>query len=241
MDRLLGEWARATSGWETFAGEVQRIIWKGDEVPGESAPFMKGQGETSTRASLYVQRVRPSPDAERRELRYSLQYLPGIARVRPSPEAYLYELYLATEAGCHRYVTAPADRVLRVQQLPSPVANKVAGPNFLRFLFDVRADEVKSRYAVTYIGDSPERPDQFHRLMLVPLQARDRSQFAEARVVLNAKGLLPRQLWYRRLDGKAATWNFLKAEANVPIPPSAFDPPQVPAGWTVEQVLHKDF
>src|SRR5262249_36737213 len=151
---------------------------KGDEVPGGPAPFLKGQAETSTRASLYVQRARPSPDSERWELRYSLQYLPGVTRARPAPEAYLYERYVCTGAGSFRYVTVPTDKVVRVYQLPPPEAGKVADQNFLRFLFEVRADEVKRRYHVTYVGDSPERPDKYHRLNLVPLKEERQADFA---------------------------------------------------------------
>jgi hypothetical protein len=235
VDRLLVEWARATANWQTVAAEVQRIVWKGDEVPGGPAPFLQGQGETSTRASLYVQRARPAPGSERDSLRYSLQYLPGTALARPSPEAYHFERYVCTEAGSFRYVTAPADKVVRVYQLPPPADGKVADQNFLRFLFEVRAEEVKRRYHVTYVGNSPERPDQYHRLHLVPLKDERRAEFAEARVVLEARGLLPRQLWFRRPDGRAVTWNFLKAGANVNVPPAEFAPPRVPADWTVER------
>jgi RNA polymerase sigma factor (sigma-70 family) len=242
LDRLLIGWEEAMAEVQTIAAEVQRITWQNAREtppPSQAGKYLRGQNGMSSRASLYAWRVPASPNSNRHEVRYSMQYLPGVARAGSSPEAYMYERYLYNGSQNLLFISAPVEKVLQVHRLPPPAPGRITDDSFLSLIFDVGAVETKKRYELSYIGESPESPELFHRLKIMPLQPQDKADFAEGRLVLHSKNFLPQQLWFRQPDSKTVTWNFLKADVNVEIPLSEFEPPDLPAGWKLERVPAK--
>jgi hypothetical protein len=71
---------------------------------------------------------------------------------------------------------------------------------------------------------------------VTPKDAKDKAEFARARLVLNKDTYLPRQLWFEHSNGNEVTWDIPKAQTGVTLDRRAFDKPNVPDGWKLVPV-----
>lgn len=85
------------------------------------------------------------------------------------------------------YQYAVANRIIQGYPLPKDQKARALEEGPLRFLFNMRADEINERYAIRLIKDEP----QFFQLQIVPKLDRDRDAFSQAVVQLNAETFLP--------------------------------------------------
>ena len=230
LDRLLVAWEDAMGKVESVSAQMQRITWQRHREPMKDVRHLRGQNGMSSRASLQLRRIK---DADGSELRYTVQYLPGVAQVRPSPDAYLFERYVYDGVNPTVYISDPVEKRLRMETTAGADGGRLTDDHFLRLVFDADAAALKRRFAVSYNGESPEKPDSLHRLKLLPLASQDKTDVQHASIVFDAKTFLPKHVSFQQPDGKSVTWNFLKIAANVAIPLPELDPPTLPPGWTL--------
>jgi TIGR03009 family protein len=136
------------------------------------------------------------------------------------PEKYLQYIY----TGTYFYQFDPAAKKIHVHRL-QPV------DNCFDLIFGFAAGGITKRYKVTYV---PPNDKFYYYLRIEPLEAADRAEFSEARLVLTAKTYLPRQFWYRRPNGDEVTWDFPRVITDARIPLTEFATPQPPPGWKLE-------
>lgn len=149
------------------------------------------------------------------------------------PRQDIFEKYICT--GNFLYEYSPANKVIRVHELPPPKPGQVADDNLLSFLFGMKAAEAKQRYALTYVPP-PATDKWYYYLKVQPKHAQDKADFTEARLVLLQSNYMPRQVWFHQPNGNEVTWDFPQMQTNVEIPLAHFQQPALPQGWQFEKM-----
>lgn len=156
------------------------------------------------------------------------QYMkPNLAslEMRKKDKPQIFEKYICS--GTFLYEYAPAEKVIRVHELPPSKPGQVAEDNFLSFLFGMRAEEAKRRYDLKLVKE-----DQWY--VYIEILARfpaDKQDFQRARLVLNSKTFLPRELWFEQPNGNEVKWDIPKLESNLELRRTDFTAPTPPPGW----------
>lgn len=205
LDAVLGNWEKAMLNVQTLSAEVKRTkldkTYQTTEVYEGAAHYMRGATGQTSRASLEMFK-------------------------KGQPQT--YEKYLCT--GNFLYEWAPANKVIRRHELPTPKAGQLADDNFLSFLFGMKAQDAKARYLITYVP-APANDKWYQYLRIQARLSTDRADFTEARLVLLASSYLPRQLWFLQPNGDEVTWDFPKVTSPANLSPAYFGTPQAPPGW----------
>lgn len=134
--------------------------------------------------------------------------------------------------GTYVYVFAPAQKEIRAYELPK--GGKTDG-GFMDLLFGMKADDAKQRYNLTLVKE-----DQWYVYVdVAPKDAKDKADFARARLVLNKETYLPRQLWFEHSNGNEVTWDVPKVQTPVKLERRDFDAPKTPDGWKLVPMTDK--
>jgi TIGR03009 family protein len=212
LDEVLGGWEGAMTQLKSFHAQCTRTIldktYNSTETLEGYALFQKGDGpKAPSRACMEL-----------------------VSKKNKN----FFEKYICT--GTYLYDYKPADKVIKVYDMPQAKAGQVGDDNFLQFLFGMKAIEAKERYQMTFVPAPPEQAKHYHFVKIHPKLQLDKGDFDEARLVLMADTYLPRQLWYHSPNGKEITWDFPRIERNVQIPLQYFESPrQLPDGWKLQR------
>jgi hypothetical protein len=134
--------------------------------------------------------------------------------------------------GTFLYQFVPAQKEIRAYEIPKPKPGQVADDNFMGFLFGMKAEEAKRRYVLKL-----HKEDKYYiYLDITPRFAVDKADFQRARLVLDNKTFLPRQLWFEHANGNEVTWDIPKIQAGISLDRRTFDAPKPPAGWKLVTV-----
>jgi len=134
--------------------------------------------------------------------------------------------------GTYLYQFVPAQKEIRVYDLPRPKPGQVSDDSFLGFLFGMKADEARKRYVLKLAKE-----DKWYIYVdIVPRDKSDKADFARARLVLNKDSFLPRQLWFEHNNGNEVTWDIPRVQSGVVLNRQSFDKPQPPCGWKLVPV-----
>jgi TIGR03009 family protein len=205
LDAVLGNWEKAMLNVQTLSAEVKRTkldkTFQTTEVFEGAAHYMRGAAGQQSRASLELFK-------------------------KNQPQT--FEKYLCT--GNFLYEWAPASKVIRRHELPTPKPGQLADDNFLSFLFGMKAEDAKSRYQIAYVP-APANDKWYQYLRIQAKLSSDKADFTEARLVLLASNYLPRQLWFLQPNGDEVTWDFPRVNSPSNLQPAHFGTPQLPAGW----------
>lgn len=145
-------------------------------------------------------------------------------------KAEVFEKYVATGTFLYEYV--PANKIIRVHELPPPKQGQVSDESFLSFLFGMKAEECKRRYELKLAKE-----DQWYvYLEITPRFAADKADFQRARLVLTKANYLPRQLWFEQPNGNEVTWDIPKSVPGAQVNRLEFTAPNVPQGWQMVRV-----
>jgi TIGR03009 family protein len=137
----------------------------------------------------------------------------------------LAEKFICT--GTFLYAFVPAQKEIKVYELPKPKPGQVADDNLMALLFGMRAGEAKTRYDLRLAKE-----DQYYIYVdIQPRAARDRADFQRARLVLTKDTFLPRQLWFEHPTGGETTWDIPRVQNGAQLDRRLFDSPQEPPGW----------
>jgi len=205
LDAVLKYWEQSMLNVQSLSAEVKRTqldktFQRTSLFEGEAKFQRGGPGQTS-RASLMLTK-------------------------KENPQ--VFEKFLCT--GNFLYEWAPAEKVIRRYELPTPKPGQVADENFLSFVFGMRAVDAKARYDMAYVPP-PANDKWYQYLRIMPKQQADRADFTEARLTLLNTNYLPRQLWFLKPNGDEVTWDFPSVTTPANINPADFGHPQLPGGW----------
>jgi len=134
--------------------------------------------------------------------------------------------------GTYLYQFLAAQKEIRAYEIPKPKPGQVGEDSFLGFLFGMKSEEAKRRYALTLAKEDT----WYIYVDVVPRFAADRADFARARLVLLKDTFLPRQLWFEHTNGNEVTWDIQRLDPKASIDRRAFDAPKAPAGWKLNVV-----
>jgi TIGR03009 family protein len=215
LDLVLMGWEKTLTSLRSLHVECQRTtvdkVFRTTEVFKGSAKYLKtpGPGQGS-RASLELYKL-----------------------TAQGPSTTVFEKYICT--GTFLYEYSPANKVIRVHDLPQPKAGQISDDNFLSFLFGMKAVEAKQRYQLSLT--LPSVPDKYyHYIQIQPKLAQDKADFTTAQLVLMRDSFLPRRVWFHQPNGNEITWDFPQVRRDVDIPPAAFEQPRLPQGWKFDRV-----
>ncbi|MCS6850924.1 MAG: TIGR03009 domain-containing protein [Gemmataceae bacterium] len=142
----------------------------------------------------------------------------------------VYEKYVLT--GTFLYEYRPKEKKIRVHELPPARQGNVADDGPLSLLLGMKAEEAKKRFDLRLVKE-----DQWYiYLEILPRLPADKADFQRARLVLNNKTFLPRELWFEQPNGNEIKWDIPKIDSNVAVNRHEFAPPGLPTGWTVERI-----
>jgi TIGR03009 family protein len=156
----------------------------------------------------------------------------ALLHMKKKGKEHIYEKYVATGTFLYEYV--PAEKLIRVHEMPTPKPGQVADDNFMSFLFGMRADEAKRRYDMKLVKGPPEDPHYYY-IEILPKFPQDKADFQKARLVLMAQTFLPRELWFEEANGNEVKWDIPKIETGVPMKVEEFTQPNEP-GWKIEKM-----
>src|SRR5579863_3564732 len=214
LDMVLDGWERSLGSLRSLYADCERTeqdkTFQTRKVFRGTAKYLKAPGPgQGSRASLEMHQVTPQ----------------GLSTT-------VFEKYVCT--GTFLYEYAPANKVIRIHDLPKPKAGQVSDDNFLSFLFGMKAVEAKQRYELA-IPASPA--DQYYYyLQIRPKLAQDKADFSVARLVLRRDNFLPAQVWFLQPNGNETIWSFPKVSRDVAIPAATFEQPKLPPGWKFEKM-----
>ncbi|HZZ77514.1 MAG TPA: TIGR03009 domain-containing protein [Gemmataceae bacterium] len=148
----------------------------------------------------------------------------------------VFEKYIVT--GTYLYEYVPANKVVRVHDMPQPNGKGQQQESFLSFLFGMGAKQAVDRYDMKPVFSKTPDPN-YHYISVRPKLAQDKNDFAEARLSLYKSNYLPAQIWYLQPNGNQITWNFTKLKLDKDIPLEWFRPDMPSKEWRVERVQPK--
>jgi TIGR03009 family protein len=143
----------------------------------------------------------------------------------PEGSREISEKYIYT--GTFVYAFAPAQKEIKVYEIPKPKPGQVADDNLMALMFGMKAGDARTRYNLRLAKE-----DQYYIYVdIQPLAARDRTDFKRARLVLSKDAFLPRQLWFEHPNGDETTWDIPRIQNGAQLDRRLFDAPQEPPGW----------
>ena len=138
--------------------------------------------------------------------------------------------------GTYLYQFLPAQKEIHAHEMPKPKPGQVADDSFLGFLFGMKAEAAKRRYALTLAKDDAH----YVYVDILPRFPDDKAEFNRARLVLRRDNYLPRQLWFEHVNGNEVLWDIPTLQAGAPLERRMFDAPRVPPGWKLVPVAKKN-
>jgi hypothetical protein len=94
----------------------------------------------------------------------------------------------------------------------------------------MKANEARRRYEMTLLKAPNDR--WYDYILIKPKRPADRWWFSKARLVLNKKTHLIRQLWFERGNGIEMTWDFTRMRTQIALNRKQFVNPPLKKGWT---------
>jgi TIGR03009 family protein len=142
-----------------------------------------------------------------------------------------FEKFVCT--GTFVYVFVPESKEVRVYEQPAK-SGQVSEDNFLSFLFDIRAEDAKKRYDLSFFK---EPDNNYYYLKLLPRTDVDKQEFKVALLALSRTTLLPRTLMLDDSTGKRhVRWDIPRLDYGANLDRQLFAPPAVPKGWQLKRM-----
>jgi TIGR03009 family protein len=154
----------------------------------------------------------------------------AMLEMRPEGKQEVREKFVCT--GTFLYQFLPAQKEIKVYELPKPKPGQVAEDTFLSFMFGMKAEEARRRYDLKLFKET----EYYIYVDVLPRFPADRADFQRARLVLNRSNFLPRQLWFEHPNGDEVIWDIPRIQSGAELDRRLFDPPQTPPGWRVVNV-----
>jgi TIGR03009 family protein len=134
--------------------------------------------------------------------------------------------------GTRFFQFLPAQKEIKVIELPKPREGGVTDEGPLAFMFGMPAKEARTRYDLRLAKE-----DRYYIYVDVsPRLPQDKGDFRRARLVLNKDSFLPRQLWFEGADGTETLWDIPRIQTGTDLNPRLFDQPTTPPGWRLSVV-----
>lgn len=212
LDKVLADWEKAMTSLQSLSMNCERItkdkVFQTTDKFKGTAKFLKAaKPNQGSRASLELKK-----------------------EVNGKLDETRFEKYICT--GTFLYEFDPANKVIRVHDMPAPKQGQVADDSLLTFLFGMKAAQAKQRYDLVYV---PASDKWYHYIKVLPKQASDKADFQEARLALLQTNSLPAQVWFLHANGNEVTWNF-KTDPKAEPRASDFEAPALPKDWKVQRM-----
>lgn len=177
MEAVLNEWAARSAEVKSLDAKFERIDRKPLWDNGKPTTY-RGRAllQSPNKACINIEKIVP-PDKK------------GV-------DTEFYERIVCTGREVYHY-TAPTVQIF-VYPLDAAVRGHALEEGPLPFLFDMKVDEARRRYHMTYEGED----DSEFNISIEPLQAIDRENFTRAQIYLNKRTYLPNSLKLYHPNGK---------------------------------------
>jgi TIGR03009 family protein len=156
---------------------------------------------------------------------------PNMASLEMHNKANAAEFEKYVISGSEVCVYAPKSKQIQVHKLPPPQPGQTTDDSFLSFLMLPKAAQAMKRYQLTLIPSPPPTEKWYYYIQVLPRDAKDKSDFTQARLVLTRDKFLPRQLWFEQPNGNEVTWDFTNLYTGAALQPAEFGRPVPPVGW----------
>lgn len=156
----------------------------------------------------------------------------GSLELKPEGKTEIAEKVVCT--GTYLYQFAPAQKEIRAYEVPRGKKTGLGEDSFLSLLFGMQAEQAKRRYELKADEDA-----HYIYVHVTPRIAADKADFEKARLVLLKHNYMPRQLWFKHVNGSEVTWDIPKLQTGVTLDRRYFDAPKAPPGWKLVPVNTK--
>lgn len=140
--------------------------------------------------------------------------------------------FISTGKAVHQYDARSKLEVVYILPEEKGTDNTMPGP--LSFVFGMTAKEAKRRFQMTLMREFVAKNGvEYAELQVLPLTPEDQQEFKRARLVINKKTFLPKEMMIVEPNDTQQHWNMTRLQTNLKPPLSAdtFVPLKLPKGW----------
>lgn len=106
---------------------------------------------------------------------------------------------------------------------------KLTAPVSWELIVGMKAATAKERFALVLAKEDAH----YIYVDVSPKKVEDKAEFQSARLVLDRKTFLPRQLWLREPNGNESLWDMPRSATALKLAPGTFAKPVPEQGWTI--------
>jgi TIGR03009 family protein len=150
-----------------------------------------------------------------------------------------YDRIVMTDAFVYKF--EPHDKLINAYPIKKRLPGKDSEDNISPLIALMKASEAKKRYDLSLTPKKDEDPNYIY-VDVLPKTAKDRAEFRRARLVLNRKTFMPRELWYEEPNKDWITYDLKKViKDEKDLDKRVFERPQLPNDkWKIKQVDRPD-
>jgi TIGR03009 family protein len=139
--------------------------------------------------------------------------------------------FISTGKAVHQYDARSKLEVVYILPEEKGTDNTMPGP--LSFVFGITVKEAKRRFQMTLVREFAKNGVEYAELQVVPLTPEDQQEFKRARLVINKKSFLPKEMLIVEPNDAQQHWNVSRLQTNLKPALSAdmFVPLKLPKGW----------
>ncbi|MBI3467728.1 MAG: outer-membrane lipoprotein carrier protein LolA [Planctomycetes bacterium] len=139
--------------------------------------------------------------------------------------------FISTGKAIHQYEAKSKQEVVHI--LPDPKGADQTMPGPLSFVFGMTAKEAKRRFQFTLAREFAKNGVEYAELQVLPLTPDDQQEFKRARLVINKKTYLPKDMLIIEPNDTQQLWNITRIvpNPNPPIAADTFVPLKTPKDW----------
>lgn len=150
--------------------------------------------------------------------------------LKPEGKTEISEKLICT--GTYIYQFLPARKEIHAHEMPRGSRGEVADSASLGLMFGMKAAVAKDRFELTLAKEDAH----YIYVDVKPRKSEDKTEFQRARLVLDRKTYLPRQVWLEQPNGNEVLWDMPSSAAGVKLDTRYFDAPRAEAGWKIVPV-----
>ncbi len=143
------------------------------------------------------------------------------------------QIFIFSGTKLHQYEFKTKQEIVHLLPAPKPGSSTIPGP--MAFIFGMTAAEARSRFDLKLAREFNRNGVDYAEIHAEPKTNEDIQEFKMAKIVIEKKTFLPRQILIEEPNGSTQDWRFTGIESNVNPPITAankdFQPLEPPKDW----------
>lgn len=154
----------------------------------------------------------------------------AILELKPDGKTDVSEKLVCT--GTYIYQFLPSRKEIHAHEMPRGNRGEVSDSASLGLMFGMKAAVAKERFGLSLAKED----EHYIYVDVMPRRPEDKVEFQRARLILDRRTFLPRQVWMEEPNGNEVLWDMPRMHTGVKIDPRHFDAPKPEPGWKIVPV-----